>query len=209
MDDSDDKFLDAAQWSFGSSANVSLFSCSESIPAEPAPAAGRNVRFNSEVGIMGGGKIPIAAGDGWWDTLQYLNKPNRFCLKKEASTTSLDLADLGGGSNHSKDGSMSLTDLAQHSEASLSVNEATAKDGAEANVAGAFAMGPLMAFFSKAFNQSDDEDVPQDDLRRQAVEMVLSDTTKSQARLSTRDIAGATAPQNNAAATATLNTAAQ
>jgi hypothetical protein len=97
--DSDDDlgdFLDAQTFSFGSDGfEMEAIEGLDDMPLKSG------VKFNPMVTIFGGGQIPIAAGDGFWDTLQY-ESTGLNALGRRSSLSLNDLEDTEGSMSESK-----------------------------------------------------------------------------------------------------------
>jgi hypothetical protein len=101
MDSEDlDQFYDAATFSFGSSFGSAGSGTGVEAVATTASssALGRSsgVRFDPVVSILGGCDIPLANGDGYWDTLQYEHAPIARGLQTQDSAMSLSVGEIMG-----------------------------------------------------------------------------------------------------------------
>jgi len=175
VDDEDDlnEFLDANTFCFGMDG---LETAMEDLHDMPLKAC---VKFNPMVSIFGGGQVPIAAGDGFWDTLQY------ECTGSNATgrRSSLSLNDLDGtegslsesklfNDSGSASASMSLGDInspgSGSGSASLNLDDiASPGDGGGGGIREVFFEGgsiytkgqQLLDFMSKVLKGDSDEDL--------------------------------------------------
>jgi hypothetical protein len=152
--------------------DVESFSFSDLRTLENVPLA-RGVQFDPVVTICGGSQIPLAAGDGFWDTLQY-EEPES--LGDSARSLSLHDLDEDEGSMHSlNESSVS----ASGGNRSMSLSELTNSPvKAPATAAGGDGMlkvaavalgGRLQRFVAKTLSEEDDDDlIVHDDIRSAA-----------------------------------------
>ena len=154
-----DEFLDANTFSFGSDALEMALDDLDDAPTT------RGVQFNPMVSVCGGGQIPLAAGDGFWDTLQYLPREafNTMGGRRD-SLSSHELDETEGSMSESKlfnssgsmpespgSGSLSLGDLASPKEEEIGIMEVFSE--------GVYTKGQqLLDYMSKVLKgDSDDE----------------------------------------------------
>jgi hypothetical protein len=174
QEDDLDQFMDALTFSFGSfnSTDMTSLPDKEVIPC----TVGRGVKFNPVVNIMGGSAIPLAAGDGFWDTLQYEHVNARPSLVTQGSTGSLSMGDLVGEEESTKSLPTGLEKQQQGDAMTGLQGAATATTKA----------GLLAKSMWKRFDSSDDDHT--DDMARTAVNNA---TSRHMERESSRHAVGA------------------
>jgi hypothetical protein len=183
------EFLDANMFSFGSDGMEIADGDLYDLPLKTG------VKFDPMVTILGGGQVPIAAGDGFWDTLQY-------------ECTGLDAV--------GRRGSLSLNDLegpegSMGDSASISLGDIGSPG--DIDVRGGGIKEQIMNYMSKVFRGDSDDDllVDNDDMvhnRAANLPSSLEENSKSNSRLvapavpnSANSTAAATASGNATTAT--------
>lgn len=171
----DEHFFDAESFSFSDT------------KLDNVPLA-RGVQFNPFVSVFGGSQIPLAAGDGYWDTLQY-EKPQAL-LEDSGSLNVGDLEEEGPmpafnqrkSLSNNDNNSMSLADINNSPKAPppaegggrlMGVAHATVVDATDFLKRG-------FDFVAKAFkdDESDEDLIIHNDLdQRQLQEHVPAETT--------------------------------
>jgi hypothetical protein len=147
-DDDLDDFLDANTFSFGSLKSTDMLACDDA--AVFLPKAARAVRFNTLVDVFDGAvdQVPIAEGDGFWDTLRE-ERSSGLYFEKQESNMSLSVAELDA------DGSVNTNNVSLKSDASLSLTAAL-ENGGSVNDTAAFDSTNHVIQFVQRRNSADD-----------------------------------------------------
>jgi hypothetical protein len=171
MDSEDlDQFFDAATFSFGSSfgsagSGAGAYAVVTAAASSALGARSSGVRFNPVVSILGGCDIPLANGDGYWDTLQYEHAPITRELQTQDSAMSLSVGEIMGETARAKgnqsyfhDDSMSSHGIPEDGMQEVELTGGAHSDDKVNHRNGHDNMGAIRNFVLKRINDADDRD---------------------------------------------------
>lgn len=215
--DSDDGFFDANTFSFGSDMGLSASDLYDDVDVSDC-----GVQFNPVVAVFGGGQIPLAAGDGYWDTLQFVRESDARCDSltnvfgddaSEGSMSTLGGQEPGRESANDSSGSISASDLnPPENDVEGDADEGEVEDEKGGiGLMGAFSAAgyQFVDYLSKAFNDDDEDDLLLDENDPQnQVQNVVAESTGRDSILQGSGIASDATSVNASEATFASNSTA-